>query len=216
MESSVRRRSQISEKKAQAKYQQIKDLQDALNLLKAQQQQEIPPSQPPPSETFPPPGVNRISIQCDKYHNQYKRAAKEFFRFDSWQNTKRFVKEMFELTYEKPTIEMLGKPLSPFEQCLMTLFYMESDHNLQFVAQVYGFQDDIIVSRITNAWLPEWGILGKHLSILPFVDAELIDELEPQSYIDLDLRKVGAILDGKDWSDTVGDDRTISTVQQGN
>lgn len=60
------------------------------------------------------------------------------------------------------------------------------------------------------------GRIQKH-SILPFITSKLIDDLEPQSYKDLGLKKVGAIIDGKDfYTDTVRSDRSISTAQQGN
>ena len=65
--------------------------------------------------------------------------------------------------------------------------------------------------------MPIFGEVGKHLSILPFVDKETIDELEPQSYIDLGLRSIALVVDGKDFhAQTVRNNRTISTVQQGN
>lgn len=54
------------------------------------------------------------------------------------------------------------------------------------------FKDHAIISRITKAWVPEWGRLSCHLSILPVVDLKLIDDLEPQLNIYLDLQKVGA------------------------
>ena len=90
---------------------------------------------------------------------------------------------------------------------------MEHQCNLQFIAQIYGYKDHSQISRIINAWVPEWGDLGEDLSILPFITADVIDELEPQSYIDLDLRKVGAIIDGKDfYTETVRKDRVISVA----
>mmetsp|Transcript_3030 Transcript_3030/g.3354 ORF Transcript_3030/g.3354 Transcript_3030/m.3354 type:complete len:153 (-) Transcript_3030:239-697(-) len=65
--------------------------------------------------------------------------------------------------------------------------------------------------------MPIFGEVGEHLSILPFIDKETIDEHEPQSYINLELRKIGLVVDGKDWyTETVLQNRTISTVQQGN
>ena len=198
--------------------QRNKDLEEALRLLKMQQDQQSNIVQVNDAIDVLSLGVSRITVQCDDYHNRYKRASSEFFRFNSWPYTKEFVMAMFPgIIWKQPTLKMIGTPLSSFEECLMTLFYIESNHDLQFLAQVYGFQDHSMISRIINAWLPEWGMLGRHLSILPYIDAQLIDDLEPQSYVDLDLRKVGAILDGKDfYCDTVRDDRTISTAQQGN
>jgi len=144
-------------------------------------------------------GVTRLTLISDEYHKKYPKAASAFFRFRTWEFTKRFIEAMFCVEYTEPTFDQLKRGLSKFEQCLLTLFYIESYHDMQFVAQVYGFKDHTAVSRIVNAWLPEWGILGRQLSVLPHITAELIDDLEPQSYIDLGLRKVGAILDGKDF-----------------
>ena len=36
-------------------------------------------------------------------------------------------------------------------------------------------------------------------SILPFVDEETVDQLDPRTHINLGLRKVAAVLDGKDF-----------------
>jgi len=121
---------------------------------------------------------------------------------------------MFFIKYTPPNPKA---PLSQFKQCLMALFFIEHQCSLQLIAQIYGYKDHSQISRIINAWVPEWGDLGEDLSILPFITADVIDELEPQSYIDLDLRKVGAIIDGKDfYTETVRKDRVISVAQQGN
>ena len=42
-----------------------------------------------------------------------------------------------------------------------------------------------------------FGEVREHLSILPFIDKETIDELEPQSYIDLELHQISLVVDGK-------------------
>ena len=100
---------------------------------------------------------------------------------------------------------------------LVTLFYIESQHEFQFIAKVFGYKDKSNVSRVINDWLPIFGEVGQHLSILPFINARLIDDLEPESYVELGLRKVAANIDGKDWyTDTVRKDRSVSTVQQEN
>ena len=49
------------------------------------------------------------------------------------------------------------------------------------------------------------------------ITSNLIDELKPQSYIDLGLRKVGVIIDCKDWfTDKIRSNQNIFNVQQGN
>lgn len=40
-------------------------------------------------------------------------------------------------------------------------------------------------------------MLGRYLLILLFIDEEFLLDIEPQSYIDLEIRKFGAILNGK-------------------
>ena len=65
--------------------------------------------------------------------------------------------------------------------------------------------------------MPILGEVGKDLSVLPYIDKDTIDELEPQSCMNFDLRKMGLVVNGKDWyTETVQPNRTISTVQQGN
>ena len=45
----------------------------------------------------------------------------------------------------------------------------------------------------------EWGEVGHMYSLLPYIDAAYLDEVEPHSYKEVGLRKVGAIIDGKDF-----------------
>jgi len=159
-------------------------------------------------------GVNRLSVASDEYHAAYPKACACFFRFESWGHLKDFIEDMHDLPYERPDKR---KGLSKFEQCLLTLFYIESGCNLQFIAQVYGFADHTTVSKIVNAWVPVWGEVGRHLSILPGLTSAVMDELVPQSYIDLGLEDVGAILDGKDWyTETVRKDRAVAQASHGN
>jgi len=159
-------------------------------------------------------GVNRMSVASDEYHAAFPKACACFFRFESWELLKDFIEDMHDLPYERPDKR---KGLSKFEQCLLTLFYIESGCNLQFIAQVYGFADHTTVSKIVNAWVPVWGEVGRHLSILPGLTSAVMDELVPQSYIDLGLEDVGAILDGKDWyTETVRKDRAVAQASHGN
>ena len=95
-------------------------------------------------------GITRYTIQSDEYHKENKNACNELFRFRSWRYTKAFIKEMFGVEYKPPS----DGPLSPFEQCLLTLMYIESNHSLQFIGLVFGYKDHSAVSRIIDAWLP--------------------------------------------------------------
>ena len=101
---------------------------------------------------------------------------------------------MFDIEYKPP----VDGPLSPFEKCLFMLMFIESNHSHTFIGLVFGYKGHNAVSRIIDAWMPQFGEVDWLLSILPNSASKLIDELEPQSYIDLGLKKVGGIIDGKD------------------
>jgi len=162
-------------------------------------------------------GFNRYSIQSDDYHRDNPRACKELYRFEDWEYCKAFIEGMFDVEYAPPTRDSVNGKMSKFEQVLMTLMWIESKISLQRLLLIFGYKSKSKPSTIINAWMPIFGEVGEHLSILPFIDKETIDELEPQSYIDLELRKIGLVVDGKDWyAETVRQNRTISTVQQGN
>ena len=114
-------------------------------------------------------------------------------------------------------MENIKGSLSLFKQVLMTLFWIENKISILKIALIFGFKSHGTVSNVINDWIPIFGEVGRHLSILPFIDKDTIDELQPQSYIYLGLRKMGLVVDGKDWyAETVRQNRTISTVQQGN
>ena len=65
--------------------------------------------------------------------------------------------------------------------------------------------------------MPQFGEVDRSLSILPNITSNLIDDLEPQSYIDLGLKMVGGVIDGKGWfTNTIQSNQNLATVQQGN
>ena len=105
-----------------------------------------------------------------------------------------------------------------FEQVLLTLFWIENKVFTTKITLIFGYKTSSIVSNTINHWMPIFGEVGKHLSILPFVDKITIDELKTQSYIDLGLRLIALVVDGKDFNtQTVQNNcSTISTVKQGN
>ena len=72
--------------------------------------------------------------------------------------------------------------------------YIESNHSLQFIGLVFGYKDHSAVSRIIDAWMPQFGEVGRSLSIFPNITFNFIDESEPQSHIDLGLKKMVELL----------------------
>ena len=87
--------------------------------------------------------------------------------------------------------------------------------SLKSVRPPTHLNDPTTISRVCNMWVPKWGRVGRHLSILPFIDAFTIDEMESEKFVSLDLRKVAYLKDGKDFlCDTSPVDRVINNAQQ--
>jgi hypothetical protein len=166
----------------------------------------------------PKSGYNRLSLTSDVWHSypHNKGIAKKLFGFDDWNHTKFYMKALFQLEHQEPTFEKLNEQLSEFELCLMSLTWMNNKKDRLDVSTMFGtFKNN--VTRANSVWVERWGRAGVALSILPFIDAELIDELEPEKYVKLNLRDVGSVLDGKDYlTETARSDRVNNVSQQSN
>ena len=101
------------------------------------------------------------------------------------------------------------------EQCLIVLMYIESGFTQKKIVAIFGYKEESIISKVCNLWVPLWGQVGEFLSLLPFIDAELIDKLETEKFAKLQLKKAAYLVDGKDFmSVTSRKDRVINCAQQ--
>ena len=68
-------------------------------------------------------GLNRVTLSSDAWHARHPEAATHLFGFASWEETKDYLWVLWpEL---EPLVFSIGeaihnKPISPFEQCLLT------------------------------------------------------------------------------------------------
>ena len=160
-------------------------------------------------------GFNRLSVQSKKYFRKMRKQCKELYRCQNFSKVRRLIYASFNLTHQEPTAATLKTKLSEYEQCLIGLMYLESGMSQQKIAGIFGYLDHSTISRVCALWVPKWGRLGRHLSILPFIDAFTIDEMESEKFVALDLRKVAYLKDGKDFlSDTSRTDRVLNNAQQ--
>lgn len=162
-------------------------------------------------------GPNRVSIQSDRWHAANHRMAKEFFGFETWEQVKDMIYCAFGLEYSEPSISVLKKPtgLNQFEQALIGLMLIESDMSQLKIANIFGYKTHGTISKIAVQWIPEWGRIGRYLSVLPFMNEKTIKAMQSEKLIKLGLGDVAYLIDGKDFpSDTVRVDRVVNCAQQ--
>ena len=175
-------------------------------------------------------GLTRLSMSNPDFFEENEWACKEFYSFPNFTYLTYltyltlFITTMFEVEYSPPKnfckkqLSTHDKGLSKFEQILLTLFYTSTTFSMKAVGIVFGIKTRQLVSSYINKWLPLIGEVGDMLSSVNFLlDAEALNELEPEWYIKLGLRKVAAVVDGKDFqSQTVRKDRTLNVAQSSN
>lgn len=143
--------------------------------------------------------------------------AKEYFGFDTWEQVKQMIFIAFELEPSEMTVDVLKKPvgLDQFEQALIGLMVIESNLSQRKIANIFGYKDHSMISKVAKYWIPEWGRIGRYLSVLPFMDEETILAMQSEKLVKLGLDKVAYLIDGKDFpSDTVRVDRVVNSAQQ--
>jgi len=104
------------------------------------------------------------------------------------------------------------------EQIMLTLVWTNLMLPHDILGIMFGCTCRQTVSNYINWWMPVLGERGDMMSnLLPFIDAEVIDALEPYTYKELDLRKIGAVVDGNLFpAETVRTDCLVNCGQYSN
>jgi hypothetical protein len=164
-------------------------------------------------------GLNRLQLTSDAYHAKKANTnlANQWFKLGTWSETKLCVEVFFGMKHSgESESHCLQGPLSDFEECVMALLSMNQVVSHALLHRMFGTYRTNC-SSVLKKWMPKWNEIGLMLGILPFIDGRMIDELEPEKYVKLGLRKVGAVLDGKDYlAETARSNRTVSVGQQSN
>ncbi len=176
-------------------------------------------------------GLNRLNISSDRYHEKNPRVSKLYFRFEdlakgsklsSWDVTKQFLKDMFDVDHVNPTIDMIedkngrATKLSKFETCLVTLIFFQNAFEHEFIASIFGVTRHV-VGRCIKYWAPHFREVGYHMA-RHTLTKEFLDKTYPQSYIDLGFSPpVGSIVDGTDvLVQTVRKERAVNVALASN
>ncbi len=174
-------------------------------------------------------GLTRLNISSDEYHRRNPNVAKNLFGFEDrreggtlspWDITKQFIKDMWDVDHVEPTKNTIlddggrKKPMSKFEQVLITLMWFQNLHDHNYLAAIWGCHKDIIGTTI-KWWAPHFHEVGCQLARLP-LDKEFLEKSYPQSYVDMKFpAKVASVVDGTDvLSQSVRKQRAVNVIQR--
>ena len=178
-------------------------------------------------------GLCRLSISSDAFHKKNPNVAKMMFGFadrrkkddnplSSWEVTKNFIRVMFEVDHEEPTIGNIrdsskrNTKLTRFEQVLITLMFFTNAFDYGYISAIFGCHRNL-VGRCIKGWAERFCEAGYHMARLPLTK-EFLDETYPTSYLDLDFtHPVATVVDGTDvLMETVRTDRYVNIFQASN
>ena len=182
--------------------------------------------------------LSRLTITSDLFHQNNPYVGKMLFGFEdprrkedfedgekpisSWELTKEFIWIFFGLEHKEPTMKRLYRPggkkrrLAAFEECILTLIWIENKFSRVFLANLFGVNRNI-VSKVIIRWAPEFGKLGADMARLELTKA-FLDKAYPLSYIHMNFaQRVASIVDGSDvHMQTSRVDRAILVCQSSN
>ena len=159
-------------------------------------------------------GLNRISMTTKELFETNDKLCKQLYGFANFEFLIDFLESAFDVKYEKPKNVNLQRGngddgLGEFEQILLTLLWTKTYWYNDVIGVLFGIKSTTTVGNYINRWLPLLGQCGDMLSLpslLPCMDEssfeafkKSFEAFEPESYIDMDLRKFGALVDGKDF-----------------
>ena len=120
--------------------------------------------------------MTRLNVSSDKYHKNNPKVAKLWFKFEdtakdstmsSWDVTKQFMKDMFGVDHEEPTIQMIRDPggrakkLTKFETCFVALIFFQNAYEHELIASIFGCTRQL-VSRCIKFWAPHFREVRYH------------------------------------------------------
>ena len=151
-------------------------------------------------------GVSRLTMLNDEWHDKHKDAAWLLWGYNSWDETKLYVKAYFpelDTSYDPSKHIQQSKDggfrlpnLSDFERCMITRMFFHSFSRQNIVAMFID-RDRTAIGKIIKQWAPRWANVGIDLSILDITDDYLTKEV-PDKNIDLGKPHL-VYVDGKDY-----------------
>ena len=164
-------------------------------------------------------GLNRLSLTT-RYGSicTDRKLCEQLYGFADFEFLLDFINAAFDIEYVKPANLGLSsggggkntniKKSSEVEQILLTLVFTNTRWSYDIIGLMFGVKTRS-VGKVIAKWMPMLGERGDMMShLLKFMDSDAFDALEPESYKEVGLRKVAALVDGKDFlTETVRVDR---------
>lgn len=141
-------------------------------------------------------GLSRINLLSDNWHNDNPHAAKFFFGFVDWSETKLMIEALFpEVNQSNVNLISEKEDISDFEQILMVLVKFFRAAKDELISLIWN-RSCTTIWRYLQKWSPQVGEAGEDLSILDINEAYLLAE-KPQGYINQNLDNIACQVDGK-------------------
>jgi len=109
--------------------------------------------------TGPHGGWNRLAFVSKRWHTAHPKQARIMYGFKSWEETCQVVQVTFGLRPPEATVQLLQKPLTDFEGCLIAKLYGQQKADMKTIGVYYGYTQAYMKLVITK-WTPRWVSAG--------------------------------------------------------
>ena len=179
--------SQSKDKEIQALRKQVKQLTLRAKLAEAAEEAE--------KKQARRTGLRGMMFH-DEWHWDHPEAAHEFWGLGDWGETKAMMFIAFEMVEDTSRPKPLSKPFTVFEKLLICRLHHRRAHTMRSLALLIG-RGRTVIADICKQYSSWWWAAGQALSLLP-CSAEFMEAVYPEVYTDMDLHKIGLLVDGKD------------------
>lgn len=148
-------------------------------------------------------GLSRSNFISDAWHAENPKAAKFFTGFHSFHELKLYCRSFFPVELDNGNeidriinTNRVSGNASNFEKLFISFIRTQRALELEMISSIYRISVPSL-TRFLKIWLPKIGSVGEALSILD-INADLLTSTFVPSYDADGLRKVCALVDGKD------------------
>jgi hypothetical protein len=100
-------------------------------------------------------GYNRLGFLSDDWHDCHPRDAKLMWGFETWEDTKEAIGDLFHLEAPVPSMKMSTRKLELFERCLIARTSVWLGSPQEMIASWWGIPRHT-VCRCIKEWTPRW------------------------------------------------------------
>ena len=133
----------------------------------------------------------------DEWHWENPGAAHELWGMGDWAETKAMMFIAFETVEDTSRPKPLREPFTLFEKLLICRLHHRRALTMRTMALLIG-RGKSTIAGICKEYSSWWGAAGQALSLLP-CSAHFMEAVYPEVYTEMDLHKIGLLVDGKDF-----------------